>query len=166
MFIYKKDNQCRRLQEWFGKLIAEKLILNRRWIQNHIANCPKCQQRTAHLGRVDFALSLLKSEPHSIELLMRANTQAISVLKHALRKSAQAGKLRQAKPEPGILDVCVKYKQPLFNAAACILIAVLMKASVFSSGSRFQAQSQKAVENYYAKNIGDDLTREIFSNQA
>jgi hypothetical protein len=41
-----------------------------------------------------------------------------------------------------------------------------MKVSVFSSGSKFQAQSQKAVENYYAKNIGDDLTREIFSNQA
>ena len=166
MFIYKKDNRCRRLREWFGKLIAEKLILNRRWIQNHIENCPKCRQRIAQLGRVDLALSLLKSEPHSIELLMRANTQAISVLKHALRKSAQAGKLRQARPEPGILEVCAKYKRPLFNAAACIIIAVLMKVSVFSSGSRFQAQSQKAVENYYAKNIGDDLAREIFTTHA
>ena len=166
MFIYKKDNRCRRLREWFGKLIAEKLILNRRWIQNHIETCPKCRQRIAQFGRVDFALSLLKSEPHSIELLMRANTQAISVLKHTLRKSAQAGKLRQAKPEPSILEVCAKYKRPLFNAAACIIIAILMKVSVFSSGSKFQAQSQKAVENYYAKNIGDDLAREIFSNQA
>ena len=166
MVIVNKDNCCRRLRNWFGRLIADKLTLDRHWIQDHIANCPRCQQRITHLGRVDLALSLLRSEPHTLDLLMRANTQAIGVLKHALRESAKAEKLRQVRPEPGILDVCAKYKRPLVNAAACIIIALLMKVSVFSSGGRFENQSRKAVENYYVKNVGDDLAREIFTTHA
>jgi len=161
-----KENRCKRLRNWLWKLLAERFSIEQQWVQDHIANCPKCRGRIARLGRVDAALALLKAEPHSIDLLMRANTQAIGVLKHSLRETAKACKLRRARPESTILERYGKYKRPLFHAAACVAVAVLLKISTFSSAGKFRAGSQKAVEHYYASRAGEDIAGEVFRSHA
>ncbi len=94
---------------------------------------------------------------------MRANAQAIGVLKHSLRKAPKAQKLKAMVPEPKLFERCGKYKRSLANAAACIAILLLMKVGVFSSMDKFQSEGQKVVKQYYASHVGDDLTNEIFS---
>jgi hypothetical protein len=117
------------------------------------------------LGRVELAISLLKSQPHRLDLLMRANTQAIGVLKHSLRATTKAQLLRNIRPEPGIFERCAKYKRSFINAAACIAIAVLLKSGAFSSAQAFESQGRKAVEHYYASQAGEDIARDIFTKQ-
>jgi hypothetical protein len=140
--------------------------IDQNWVRNHIANCPRCQRRIIRLGKVELAISLLKSKPHDLDLLMRANTQAIGVLKHGLRTTTRAEYLRNVRPEPSILERCSKYKHSFANAAACIAIAVLMKSSAFSSAKTFERQSRKAVEHYYTSQVGEDIARDIFTTHA
>ncbi len=162
MYLDRKENRCRRLRVWLYNFLARRFTLDWRWIQNHIADCPRCRRRIADLGRVDLAFSLLKSEPHSIDLLRRANAQAIGVLKRTLRSTAKAQQLRTIRPEPTFVEKCGRYKHALINAAACIVIALLMKSGTFFSADRLQRESRKAVEHYYAKQVGSDLASEVF----
>jgi len=159
-------NYCRQIKGLINRFLADSFTLDRHWVRNHVANCPRCQRRIMLLGKVELAMSLLKSQPHRLDLLMRANTQAIGVLKHALRTTPKAEMLRNIRPEPGIIEKLSKYKRSLINAAACIAIAVLMKTSVFSSGQTFERQANKAMEHYYASNAGEDIARDIFTPQA
>jgi len=163
MWVVKKKNYCRQLKDLMYKLLTDKFNVDRHWVRNHIANCPRCQRRIMHLGKVELAISLLKSQPHNLDLLMRANTQAIGVLKHGLRTTTRAEHLRNVRPEPGILERCSMYKHSFANAAACIAIAVLMKSSTFSSAKTFESESRKAVEHYYASQVGEDIARDIFT---
>ena len=166
MWAVKTKNYCRQLRDRiFGK-IAENFSINRYWIQNHIANCPRCQQRLAQLGRIELAMSLLKSQPHNIDLLKRTNTQAIGVLQHSVRNTAKAENLRNVRPDLSILERCSKYKRSIGSVAACIAIAFIMKGSVFFSAQKFENRSQKAVENYYASNAGEDIARDVFKTNA
>lgn len=88
------------------------------------------------------------------------------MLKHSLRRSVKAEKLRYAKPEPGIIEQLGKYKHSLANVAACIVIAFLMKAGTFSSAETLQTEGRKAVQHYYATQLGDDLANDIFTTHA
>ena len=166
MCAAKDKSRCRHLQliDRAIRFLADSIGHDRRWIKNHIANCPRCQRRLARLGKVELAISLLKSRPHGLDLLKRANTQAISVLRHSLRTTTQAEYLRNIRPEPGIFERCSKYKHSFANAAACIVIAVLMKNSTFYSAKTFETKGQKTVEHYYASQAGEDLAREIFGS--
>jgi hypothetical protein len=119
-----------------------------------------------HLGKVELAISLLKSQPHNLDLLMRANTQAIGVLKHSLRATTRAEHLRNARPEPSILERCSRYRHSFANAAACIAIAVLMKNNIFLSAKTFESKGRKAMEHYYASQAGEDIARDIFTTHA
>ena len=94
---------------------------------------------------------------------MRANAQAIGVLKHGLRRAPKARKLRTILPEPKLFERCSKYKRSVANVAACIAILFLMKIGIFSSMDKFQTEGQKAVKQYYASRVGQDLADEIFS---
>lgn len=132
------------------------------WLNEHIIHCPKCQQRLISSGRVNLALSFMKSQPHGLDLLMRANTQAINVLKHSLRNEPKALKLETKLPEPKLLEKCSKYGHYLANLAACIVILLLMKIGVFSSMDQFQNQGQRVMKQYYAKQVGEDLANEVF----
>ena len=163
MWASKKKNRCRQLIDRVLRLLAESFSPDRCWIQNHIATCPRCQRRLARLGKVELAITLLKSRPHRLDLLMRANTQAIGVLRHSLRTTAKAEHLRNIRPEPSIFERCSKYKHSLANAAACIAVAILMKNSAFYSAKTFETKGQKAVEHYYASRAGEDIARDIFS---
>jgi hypothetical protein len=74
--------------------------------------------------------------------------------------------LRNAHPEPSILERCSKYKHSFANAAACIAIAVLMNSSAFSSAKTFENKSRKAVEHYYDSQVGEDIASDIFTTHA
>jgi hypothetical protein len=157
------SNKCRRIRAWLYKAVINRFRLDAEWVQNHIANCPRCNRRLVNVGKVNLALSAIKSQPHKLDLLMRANTQAIGVLKHSLREAPKAGKLRAMLPEPKPLEKCGKYAHSTANVAACIAILLLMKIGIFSSMDTFQTQGQKAVEQYYASQLGEDLADEVFS---
>jgi len=157
------SNKCRQIRAWLHKAISRRCHLGAGWVQNHIANCPRCHRRLVNVGKVNLALSVMKSQPHKLDLLMRANTQAIDVLKHSLRRAPKAQKLRVMVPEPKLFERCSKYTHSAANVAACIAILLLMKIGIFSSMDKFQTQGQKVVEQYYASQVGEDLADEVFS---
>lgn len=157
------SNKCRQIRAWLHNIISSRLGLDADWVKNHIVNCPRCHRRLVSVGKVNLALSAMKSQPHKLDLLMRANTQAIGVLKHSLRRAPKARKLRAMRPEPKLLERCSKYMHSAANVAACIAILLLMKIGIFSSMDKFQTQGQKVVEKYYASQVGEDLADEVFS---
>jgi anti-sigma factor RsiW len=157
------SNKCRRIRTWLNKALNSRFGLDASWVQNHIASCPRCQRRLAAIGKVNLALSAMKAQPHRTDLLMRANIQAIGVLKHSLRQAPKAHKLKVMLPEPKLLERWQKYAHPAANLAACIAILFLMKVGIFSSMDKFQAEGQKAVKQYYANHAGQDMANEIFS---
>jgi hypothetical protein len=157
-------NKCKQTRAWLHKAVCGRFSLNADWIQNHIANCPRCQRRLSAIGKVDLALSIIKSQPHKLDLLMRANTQAIGGLKHSLRQAPKARKLAICLPEPNLLERWGKYAHTAANVAACIAVLFLMKIGVFFSMDKFQTEGKKTIKQYYASHIGKDLTDEIFPN--
>lgn len=158
-----KNNKCRQIRTWLYEVLGSRFGPRANWIQGHIANCPRCRQRLVSASKVNLALSIVKSQPHNLDLLMRANTQAIGVLKHSLRHVPKALKLKAARPEPKLTARWRKYAHPAANAAACIAILLLMKIGVFSSMDKVQTKGQKVMKQYYAGHIGQDLADEIFT---
>ena len=59
----------------------------------------------------------------------------------------------------------IKYKSSLINAAACIAILFLMKTGIFSSMKGLQSGGEKAIGQYYASQIGQELAEEIFPSE-
>ena len=163
MTSINRNNKCRQIRAWLHKATSSRFGLDADWVQNHIANCPRCQRRLVSAGKVKLALSIMKSQPHKLDLLMRANAQAIGVLKHSLREAPKSRKLKAMLPEPKLLERCSKYTHSAANAAACIAILFLMKTAIFSSMDKFQTEGQKVVKQYYASQVGEDLADEIFS---
>lgn len=147
-----------RLYNFFGRTIGN----DADWISNHIAHCTRCQQRIASLGRIQLALILVKTQMHSPALLKDANSMAISVLSKKVRNSSKAQKLRSIQPAPTLFEKAGRYRSSLLNAAACLAILILLKIGIFSSMESFNSRSEQALKQYYAKNIGDELTDEIF----
>lgn len=160
------NNKCRRIRAWLYEAISNRFGVDADWVQNHIANCPRCQRRLALAGKVNLALSVVKSQAHKLELLMRANTQTIGVLKHSLRQAPKARKLRTMLPEPKLLERWGKYRCSVANLAACIAILFLTKIGVFSSMNEFQTQGQKVIRQYYTSQVGSDLADEVFAKSA
>ena len=161
-----KTNRCKRFRTWLYSALGSHINPEAAWLQNHIAHCPRCRKRLISRGKVDLAISFIKSQPLSIDLLMRANEQAIGVLKHSLRQAPKADKLRQIRPEPKLVERLYKHLQPVGNMAACIAILIMMKASIFSSMNSVQARGQKVIRQYYTDRVGEDLTEEIFPSNS
>ncbi len=157
------SNKCRQIRGWLRNVIKSHLGLDADWVRNHIVNCSRCHRRLVNVGKVNLAFSIMKSQPHKLDLLMRANTQAIGVLRHSLRTAPKARKLRVMHPEPKLFEKCSKYTHSTANVAACIAILLLMKIGIFSSMDKFQNQGQRVVEKYYASQVGEDLANEVFS---
>jgi len=164
MATIKADNKCRRIRASLYKTVSKRLGPEANWLQNHIAACPRCRRRLVSRGKVDLALSFVKSQPHSLDLLMRANKQAISVLKHSLRQELEADKLRAKLPEPKLVDKYSRYGHSAANFAACIAIMFLMKAGLFSSMDQLESKGQKVIRQYYAKQAGQDLADDVFAD--
>lgn len=156
-------NKCGRIRTWLYEAANSRFGLEADWVQKHIADCPRCSRRLAAVGRVSLALSAMKTQPHRTDLLMRANTQAIGVLKHSLRAAAKSRKLKKARPRPALLERWGKYGHSAANLAACVVILLLMKVGVFSSMGKFQSEGREAVKQYYASQVGQDLAKDIFT---
>lgn len=158
----KTNNKCRRIRAWLYTAISRSFGPEMNWLHDHIMRCPRCQRRLISSGKVNLALSFMKSQPHGLDLLMRANTQAIAVLKHSLSREPKAQELKRKLPEPKILERCSKYGHSVANLAACIVILLLMKIGVFSSMDKFHNQGQQVMKQYYARQVGEDLADEVF----
>lgn len=146
------------LYNFFGRTIG----YDADWIGNHIAHCSRCQRRLASLGRIHLALTLVKTQTHSPALLKNANSMAISVLSKKLRNSPQALKLKSIQLNPSFFEKTGRYRSSLLNAAACLAILIFLKTGIFSSMETFHSRSKQVLKQYYSKNIGDELTDEIF----
>ena len=172
MITLKKNNdsnnksvKCKRIRFQLISKIGRHFTLDAPWLQNHIANCPRCQKRIASIGKVNMALSFIKCQPINLNLLMRANTQTINVLKKSLREEPKAQKLKTKNPDLKLSEHVINCFRPTVNLAACLLIMFLMKFGVFSSMDKFQSQGKKAYKQYYASRIGEDLAEDIFPSE-
>jgi hypothetical protein len=158
----KINNKCRQIRTRLYTTFSRHFGPDADWLNNHIINCHRCQRRLISCGKVNLALLFIKNQPHNLDLLKRANTQTIAVLKHSLRNEPKAHELKRKLPGPGLFERCSKYGHSLANLAACVLILLLMKIGVFSSMDNFQNQGQKVIRQYYSRQIGEDLANEIF----
>jgi hypothetical protein len=147
---------------WLSEALNRQFDPDARWLQNHIIHCQRCQQRFISYGKINLAISAIKSQPHKLDLLMCANSQTIGVLKHSLRNNEKAKQLKAKRPDASRLNSYRRYTSSVLNVAACVTILLLMKIGVFSSVNICQNQGQKVIEKYYANRIGDDLADEIF----
>lgn len=159
----KADNQCRSLRAWLYTAMNKHIGPEAGWTRNHIAHCPRCQRRLVSAGKVHLALSFIKAQPHGLDLLMRANKQAVSVLKHSLRQEPKARTLKEKMPEPKPLEKYRKYGFSIGSLAACLAILILMKIGVFSSMDTVQNKGRKVFKQYYVRNVGQDLADEVFA---
>ncbi len=155
--------KCKQIRHRLIRSVSQRLSTNNPWIMNHIASCPRCQQRMGQLGKVDFVFSLLKSQPHKLDLLMRANERAIGVLKHSLRNTSKAQKLKHTRPEPIWPQRYSRYILPIANVAACLVVIILMKTGIFSSMNKFKKQGNTAMKHYYAKHLDEETVNDIFT---
>ncbi len=134
------------------------------WVRRHAAHCPKCRQRLAALGRVDIALSIIKSQPHQLDLLMRANNAAIHMLSRQLREAPEAGSLKEAKPEPSLMEQWAGRQNAITNVAACLAVLMLTKAGIFTSLDKARTRGEAAMKQYYTDRAGEDLAGEVFKS--
>gem|GEM_PF-268806 len=162
MATTRTQNRCKQIRAWLYTTMSSRLGPQAHWIEAHVADCPRCRQRLASWGKVNLALSFIKAQPHGLELLMRANTQAIGVLKHGLQAEPKAQELRTSLPQPKLLEGCGRYGHCVGSLAACVAILLLVKVGVFSSMDTLHAQGQKVIKQYYAKQAGQDLADEVF----
>ncbi|MFC1781282.1 hypothetical protein ACFLZ8_03365 [Planctomycetota bacterium] len=160
--LNKDKNKCRSIRGRLLHILNSHFLHEENWLQEHIRNCPRCRRRFISCGKVYLALSFIKSQPLCLELLKRANTQAVGVLKHSLREAPKAQKLREMKPEQKPIEKFSKYVRPSGNIAASIMVLILMKIGIFTSIEKFHEEGQKAIEQYYTSHLGEDISSEIF----
>jgi hypothetical protein len=134
------------------------------WVQRHVTHCPRCQKRLAAWGKVELALSIVKSQPHRLDLLSKANSCAVKMLKHSLREAPKARILEEARPEPSFLQSTARYRYRITNIAACIAILVLTRSGLFASLNRATAGGEKFMKQYYTAHAGEDIAEEIFGS--
>jgi len=158
----KANNEYRRIRAWLFTAISSRFGPGTDWLQNHFSQCLRCLRRFVSHGKVNLALSFMKTQPHRLDLWMRANAQAIGVLKHCLRQAPRARKLRTILPEPKLLERCSKYGYSAAILAACTAFLLLMKIGVCYSMDKLHTETQKVIKQYYAGQVGQDLADEIF----
>lgn len=157
-----EPGRCREIRRRLIGSVYRRVGPGAAWVQRHVAHCPRCQRRLAALGKVDLALSLVKSQPHRLDLLRRANSAAVRMLSHDLREDTRSYKLQQAQAEPCLVERCARHQNIITNVAACLAIVILTKAGIFSSFNRVNTHGQSALKQYYADRAGEDLAGEVF----
>jgi hypothetical protein len=155
---------CRRIRQRVADSTLRRLSPEAAWVQRHAAVCPRCRRRLAAVARVDLALTAIKSQPHQLDLLMRANAAAVRMLNHQLRETEQAHRLEHARPEPCLIERYARHRGTITNIAACIAILFLTKTGIFSSFDKARTRGQAVMKQYYASQAGEDLAREVFNS--
>ncbi len=157
----ERYNSCKQIRSGLGiwARLKESVLEH---LAGHVATCPRCQKRLALTNRVELAMSLLKSQPHNFDLLAKANTKAIGVLKHSLRDMPQSENLRHSRPRPHWIERKRPTIEKWFNVAACLFIVAMIRMGVTSSLTDVKGRGQRAVHNYYARNLDSQMFNEIF----
>ena len=157
-----RGKACRRIRRRCLMALSRRLGPDAAWVRRHLAVCPRCRARLHGWRRVELTMRILKSEPHCLDLLRRANASTMKMLKHDLQEAPQARELVTAKPEPSLLERSMSYRHWSTNVAACFVILFLAKSGLFVSLDRLTTGSQDFVRSYYASRAGDDLAQEVF----
>ena len=157
-------NLCRKLRRRLEVSLSRSLGPDASWVRRHVARCPRCRKRLADLSRVDWALRIIKSQPHGLDLLKRANAGAVRMLNHELRDKARQRHLDETSPEPALIERCRKYENVAVNVAACVAILLLTKTGLFSSFAKARTEGHQVMKQYYATQAGQDLADEIFQS--
>jgi hypothetical protein len=160
----RHDNLCseiRRERLGLRAWLKERLC---RHLTEHAANCPRCRKRMGLTNRVEIALLLAKTRPHSMNLLMRANTKTLGVLQHSLRRAPQSETLRTTQPEPAWCEKNRPLLERLLNIAACLFVVLMIRTGIMNSLTDYKEQGEAVIHNYYARNLDSGLFHEIFPN--
>jgi hypothetical protein len=163
MIRSKVKNQCKKIRHKLSAAVIGKLIARGGWVDSHIAKCPRCRARLQRIGDVEFALSIIKSQPQRLDLLAKANTQAVNVLKHSLREAPKAEQLKQGHDYKEWYEKSGVYLVPLSKTAACLMIVLFMKMGIISSMNNFCKEGDSAVRHHYARYLGEEYADEIYS---
>lgn len=155
---------CRHVRRWYLVVLSRRLGPDAAWVQRHLAACPRCRRRVAGWRKVDLALSIVKSQPHHLDLLRQANASTLKMLTHTLRDASQAKELAGAQSEPSFLERSGSYRHWATHAAACFVILFLAKSGLFASFDRLSTGSENLVRQYYTSHAGDDLAGEMFDS--
>lgn len=158
----RRPNRCKRLRRWLTAALYHGLGPEAGWVQRHAAGCPRCQKRIEALGKVELALSIVKSQPHHVDLLKRANVSAVGMLKHSLREASETRTLERCRPEPSFIERSGGYRHRLANIAACFAILALTRAGLFSSLDRLSLRGKECMKQYYTAQVGEELAGEVF----
>ncbi|MBM4102824.1 MAG: zf-HC2 domain-containing protein [Planctomycetes bacterium] len=161
----QNDNPCRAVRQKLSAALD--LMLNRAFgsfLRSHIEHCPRCSRRLMSLHRVELAIQLTKSQAHSLDLLSRANTAALCMLKHSLRFAPKAEKLRAANPEPGWTTRHSFILEKGFSVAACLMVLVLIKCGSTAFLKDVRRDGTKVMYNYYTKNLGQDVANDLMES--
>ncbi len=153
---------CKRLRaapDGFWTRLQKRLA---RTCSSHIASCPRCQRRLAAIGRVELTLSLMRTQPHSINLLANANTAALKYLTRPLRQTSCAERLRHVVPGPGRMEQTAPLLDRLMNIAACLFVVLMVRFGMVNSLFEIKDQGQKVVEKYYAKHLDAEIFKDVF----
>lgn len=128
----------------------------------HIESCPCCQKRLALTNRIELALTLIRTQPQTMELLARANASALKVLKHSLRDSQKSETLRAMRQGQPWINRFKPMLEQVLNVAACLFVLLMIRCGIFNSFKDYQNQGQTVLHNYYANNLDSQLMDEIF----
>jgi hypothetical protein len=158
------ENDCRSMRQRLLAILGRGIGPQAGWIQRHVESCPRCRKRLAAWGKVELALSIIKSQPHGIDLLSKANACTVRMLKHSLREAPKARALEEARPEPSFLQRSARYRYRVTNAAACVAILVLTRSGLFSSVNRATADGEKFMKQYYAARAGQEIAEDVFGS--
>ncbi|RKY03602.1 MAG: hypothetical protein DRP56_11010, partial [Planctomycetota bacterium] len=126
-------NQCRSARNARCGLFGSFKLRLLQQLDDHVAECPKCQRRFAMTNRVELALMLTKSQPYEMGLLARANNKALDVLTHSLRFAPKSTLLRQAKSDVNRVEKARPVIERVLNVAACLFVVIMIKTGVSNS---------------------------------
>jgi hypothetical protein len=157
-----QNNQCCRKQEakiGFWYRLKSRLTQQ---LNDHVALCPRCQQRLAAFHRVELALTLVNTQPLNAGLLAQANNKTLNILKHSLRFAPKSATLRTAKSDIGRLEKIRPGLERVLNVAACVFVILMIKTGVSDSLLDYKEQGEAVIHNYYARNLDSQLLNEIF----
>ena len=157
----KQKNSCESVGRWLTETLSNRLSAPSAWLQRHVASCPRCRRLVAGGGRVGLGMLMIKTQTHRNDLLMRANRRAIRMISRRVRDLPAAERLRHAVPRPGLRERLGRFTQSVAHAAACLAVLLFMRMGIFASMTRIHDEGSRVVEQYYARNLDQDLLDEI-----
>ncbi|MBN1125524.1 MAG: hypothetical protein JXA82_10985 [Sedimentisphaerales bacterium] len=152
----------KRFQRRIGDSLAAWMGLESGWLAEHVAHCPVCQKRAGLHRQAELGLSLIKSQPRTIDLVKKANAQAVSTLQRSLRQTKKSDHLRQTRPKTFWSYPNVRTLQPLLSTAACLMVILLVKTGVFASMNKVRETGTNVVHSYYAHHLGQEMADDLF----